>query len=133
LTDYGFNNHPLRKDFPLSGYKELSYSEKDKRLIYSTVELPQGCRTFSFRLREKAVVRTLRGLSPKVGGGKKGGKFKDIVLRYCGTFKLAIEGVLEKLPGAVNRVVLCFQVFLNTSTSILKKVLGQLKIIISRF
>ena len=50
LTDYGFSNHPLRKDFPLSGYKEISYSEKEKRIIYSTVELSQICRIFSFKL-----------------------------------------------------------------------------------
>jgi NADH dehydrogenase (ubiquinone) Fe-S protein 3 len=48
LTDYGFNQHPLRKDFPLSGYKEISYSEKDKRILYSTLEGLQAYRTFSF-------------------------------------------------------------------------------------
>jgi NADH:ubiquinone oxidoreductase subunit C len=49
LTDYGFNYHPLRKDFPLSGYKEVRYCEKEKRVIHCLVELPQAYRIFSFR------------------------------------------------------------------------------------
>jgi NADH dehydrogenase (ubiquinone) Fe-S protein 3 len=48
LTDYGFNHHPLRKDFPLSGYKEISYSEKEKRILHSSLEITQAYRTFSF-------------------------------------------------------------------------------------
>jgi NADH:ubiquinone oxidoreductase subunit C len=51
LTDYGFNYHPLRKDFPLSGHKEISYSEKEKRIIHSNVEILQAYRAFSFRNR----------------------------------------------------------------------------------
>jgi NADH:ubiquinone oxidoreductase subunit C len=47
LTDYGFIHHPLRKDFPLSGYKEMSYSEKEKRTVYTSVEIPQQYRVFS--------------------------------------------------------------------------------------
>jgi NADH:ubiquinone oxidoreductase subunit C len=48
LTDYGFIHHPLRKDFPLSGYKEVSYNEKEKRTVYTSVEIPQQQRIFSF-------------------------------------------------------------------------------------
>jgi NADH:ubiquinone oxidoreductase subunit C len=48
LTDYGFNQHPLRKDFPLSGYKEINYCEKQKRILHSSVETTQAYRVFSF-------------------------------------------------------------------------------------
>lgn len=48
LTDYGFQGHPQRKDFPLTGYVELRYSEEDKRVIYEPVELAQDLRTFDF-------------------------------------------------------------------------------------
>jgi NADH-quinone oxidoreductase subunit C len=46
LTDYGFQGHPLLKDFPLSGYKELVYSEKIKRVTFRSVQLVQGYRRF---------------------------------------------------------------------------------------
>jgi NADH-quinone oxidoreductase subunit C len=48
LTDYGFTGHPLRKDFPLTGYVELRYSEEDKRVIYEPVKLTQDFRSFDF-------------------------------------------------------------------------------------
>lgn len=48
LTDYGFVGHPLRKDFPLSGFTELFYDEHFKRLNYVPIELSQECRTFNF-------------------------------------------------------------------------------------
>ena len=48
LTDYGFQGHPQRKDFPLTGYVELRYSEEDKRVVYEPVELAQDLRTFDF-------------------------------------------------------------------------------------
>ena len=48
LTDYGFEGHPQRKDFPLTGYVELRYSEEDKRVVYEPVELAQDLRTFDF-------------------------------------------------------------------------------------
>ena len=48
LTDYGFEGHPMRKDFPLTGYVELRYSETEKRVIYEAVDLPQDFRTFDF-------------------------------------------------------------------------------------
>ena len=48
LTDYGFEGHPQRKDFPLTGYVELRYSEAEKRVVYEPVELPQDFRTFDF-------------------------------------------------------------------------------------
>jgi NADH-quinone oxidoreductase subunit C len=48
LTDYGFEGHPFRKDFPMTGYTELRYSEDEKRVVYEPVELPQDMRTFDF-------------------------------------------------------------------------------------
>ncbi len=48
LTDYGFTGHPQRKDFPLSGYVELRYSEEHKRVMYEPVQLAQDFRTFDF-------------------------------------------------------------------------------------
>jgi NADH-quinone oxidoreductase subunit C len=48
LTDYGFRGHPQRKDFPLTGYVELRYSEEQKRVVYEPVKLAQDFRTFDF-------------------------------------------------------------------------------------
>lgn len=48
LTDYGFEGHPFRKDFPLTGYQELRYSEDEKRVVYEPVELVQDLRQFDF-------------------------------------------------------------------------------------
>ena len=56
LTDYGFEGHPLRKDFPLTGYVEVRYDDEQKRVVYEPVKLRQDFRTFDF-------------LSPWEGGG----------------------------------------------------------------
>ncbi len=48
LTDYGFEGHPLRKDFPLTGYVEVRYDEDRKQVVYEPVKLPQEFRTFDF-------------------------------------------------------------------------------------
>jgi NADH-quinone oxidoreductase subunit C len=48
LTDYGFEGHPQRKDFPLTGHIELRYSEAEKRVVYEPVSLPQDFRSFDF-------------------------------------------------------------------------------------
>jgi NADH-quinone oxidoreductase subunit C len=48
LTDYGFEGHPFRKDFPLTGYVEIRYSEEDKRVVYEPVKLAQDLRSFDF-------------------------------------------------------------------------------------
>ena len=48
LTDYGFRGHPFRKDFPLTGYVEMRYSEEAKRVVYEPVELSQDLRQFDF-------------------------------------------------------------------------------------
>jgi len=49
LTDYNFEGYPLRKDFPLTGFKEVRYSEKDKKVIYEPVKLEQNYRNFDFQ------------------------------------------------------------------------------------
>ena len=48
LTDYGFEGHPLRKDFPLTGFVEVRYDDEAKRVIYEPVELKQEFRNFDF-------------------------------------------------------------------------------------
>lgn len=48
LTDYGFQGYPLRKDFPLTGFTELRYSEEEKRVVYEPVKLTQEFRSFDF-------------------------------------------------------------------------------------
>ncbi len=48
LTDYGFEGYPLRKDFPLSGFTEVRYSELKKRVIYEPLHLPQEFKSFNF-------------------------------------------------------------------------------------
>lgn len=48
LTDYGFEGHPLRKDFPLTGYVEVRYDNEQKRVVYEPVKLTQDFRTFDF-------------------------------------------------------------------------------------
>src|SRR5689334_15284256 len=48
LTDYGFDGHPLRKDFPTTGYVEVRYDEERKRVVYEPVKLPQEYRQFDF-------------------------------------------------------------------------------------
>lgn len=48
LTDYGFRGHPLRKDFPTTGYTEVRYDEELKRVVYEPVNLPQEYRQFDF-------------------------------------------------------------------------------------
>jgi NADH-quinone oxidoreductase subunit C len=61
LTDYGFEGHPLRKDFPLTGYVELRYDEEQKRVVYEPVRLTQDFRTFDFLSPWEAMTRALPG------------------------------------------------------------------------
>ena len=48
LTDYGFEGHPLRKDFPLTGYVEVRYNDTERRVVYEPVHLTQEYRDFDF-------------------------------------------------------------------------------------
>ncbi|MSO97781.1 MAG: NADH-quinone oxidoreductase subunit C [Rhodospirillaceae bacterium] len=69
LTDYGFDGHPLRKDFPLTGYVEMRYDEAQKRVIYEPVKLTQDFRNFDFLSPWEGLARPLPG-DEKATGGK---------------------------------------------------------------
>ena len=78
LTDYGFEGHPLRKDFPLTGFVQARYDEEQKRVVYEPVKLTQEFRNFDFLSPwegdvtlpgdEKAVVPPAAPTSPVVPG-----------------------------------------------------------------
>jgi NADH-quinone oxidoreductase subunit C len=61
LTDYGFDGHPLRKDFPLTGHVEVRYDEEQKRVVYDKVKLQQDFRTFDFLSPWEGMTRQLPG------------------------------------------------------------------------
>jgi len=61
LTDYGFEGHPLRKDFPLTGYVEMRYDDEQKRVVYEPVKLTQDFRSFDFLSPWEGVQRLLPG------------------------------------------------------------------------
>ncbi|MDP2697752.1 NADH-quinone oxidoreductase subunit C [Thalassospira sp.] len=61
LTDYGFEGHPLRKDFPLSGYVEVRYDDEQKRVVYEPVKLVQDFRNFDFESPWEGIQRVLPG------------------------------------------------------------------------
>ena len=61
LTDYGFEGHPLRKDFPLTGFVEVRYDIEQKRVNYEPVKLRQEFRTFDFQSPWEGMVRPLPG------------------------------------------------------------------------
>ncbi|KPL67516.1 NADH-quinone oxidoreductase [Erythrobacter sp. SG61-1L] len=70
LTDYGFEGHPFRKDFPLTGYQELRYSEEEKRVVYEPVELAQDLRQFDFMSPWEGAKYVLPGDEKAEGEGK---------------------------------------------------------------
>ncbi len=61
LTDYGFDGHPLRKDFPLTGHVEVRYDDEQKRVVYDRVKLSQDFRTFDFLSPWEGMTRQLPG------------------------------------------------------------------------
>ena len=67
LTDYGFEGHPLRKEFPLTGYVEVRYDDAQKRVVYEAVKLPQEFRTFDF-------LSPWEGVQAGLPGDEKAGK-----------------------------------------------------------
>jgi NADH-quinone oxidoreductase subunit C len=69
LTDYGFDGHPMRKDFPLTGYVEVRYDEDRKRVVYEPVRLKQEFRTFDFLSPWEGMNHVLPG-DEKAGGQK---------------------------------------------------------------
>jgi NADH-quinone oxidoreductase subunit C len=71
LTDYGFEGHPLRKDFPLTGYVEVRYDEDQKRVVYEPVNLKQEFRSFDFMSPWEGMSEILPGdekAAPQPGG-----------------------------------------------------------------
>jgi len=62
LTDYGFEGHPLRKDFPLTGYTEIRFDEEKKRIVVEPLELSQAFRNFEVRLLCEGVLGDLECL-----------------------------------------------------------------------
>jgi NADH-quinone oxidoreductase subunit C len=73
LTDYGFQGHPLRKDFPLTGYVEVRYDDQAKRVVYEPVKLVQEFRTFDFESPWEGPNYVLPG-DEKASGGSAPGK-----------------------------------------------------------
>ncbi len=72
LTDYGFEGHPLRKDFPLTGYVELRYDEDQKRVVYEPVRLKQEFRSFDFLSPWEGMDKVLPG-DEKASDAEEGG------------------------------------------------------------
>jgi NADH-quinone oxidoreductase subunit C len=64
LTDYGFEGHPLRKDFPLTGFVEVRYDEEQRRVVYEPVKLTQEFRSFDF-------LSPWEGMTPLLPGDEK--------------------------------------------------------------
>ena len=71
LTDYGFDGHPLRKDFPLTGFVEVRYDEAQKRVVYEPVKLTQDFRSFDFMSPWEGADYVLPG-DEKAGVAKSG-------------------------------------------------------------
>ncbi len=74
LTDYGFEGHPLRKDFPLTGFVEVRYDDELKRVVYAPVRLAQEFRNFDFLSPWEGTDYVLPGdeKAGKIGDGKQG-------------------------------------------------------------
>lgn len=64
LTDYGFEGHPLRKDFPLTGFVEVRYDDERKRVVYDPVKLPQEFRKFDFLSPWEGAAAAPQGVLP---------------------------------------------------------------------
>lgn len=73
LTDYGFEGHPLRKDFPLTGYVEVRYDEEQKRVVYEPVKLAQEFRRFDFLSPWEGLTRPPVGEGTPEDAGGNGG------------------------------------------------------------
>ena len=70
LTDYGFQGHPLRKDFPLTGFVELRYDDELKRVVYEPVKLMQDYRSFDF-------LSPWEGMDSAIPGDEKAGEARE--------------------------------------------------------
>ena len=91
LTDYGFEGHPMRKDFPLTGYVEVRYDEDRKQVVYEPVRLTQDFRSFDFLSpwegdddvagRREGVHRARRRTGERLGRNERDGRYGGHVLR----------------------------------------------------
>jgi NADH-quinone oxidoreductase subunit C len=72
LSDYGFEGHPLRKDFPLTGYVEVRYDDEQKRVVYEPVTLPQDFRSFDFLSPWEAMTDVMLPGDEKAQASKSG-------------------------------------------------------------
>jgi NADH-quinone oxidoreductase subunit C len=70
LTDYGFEGHPMRKDFPLTGYVEVRYDQEQKRVVYEPVKLKQEFRSFDFASPWEGMGHILPGDEKAKGEGQ---------------------------------------------------------------
>jgi NADH-quinone oxidoreductase subunit C len=77
LSDYGFDGHPLRKDFPLTGYVEVRYDETEKRVVYEPVSLTQDYRRFDFMSPWEGADYALPGDEKADPAAEPGGKGKS--------------------------------------------------------
>ena len=87
LTDYGFRGHPLRKDFPMTGFVEMRYSEEQKRVVYQPVQLAQDFRNFDFQSPWEGAQYVLpgdeKGMLPEAKGAPTPLKADDIVKAHA--------------------------------------------------
>lgn len=97
LTDYGFQGHPQRKDFPLTGYIELRYSEEDKRVVYEPVKLAQDFRSFDFLSPWEGADYVLPGDEKAGGTGEAPGKGAPTPMK-ADDVKKADEKAEKKAP-----------------------------------
>ncbi len=74
LTDYGFEGHPLRKDFPLTGFYEVRYDEKAKQVVYEPVNLVQEFRVFDFASPWEGAKYVIPNLPNELKGDEKATK-----------------------------------------------------------
>ena len=84
LTDYGFEGHPLRKDFPLTGYKEVRYDSEKQAVVYDDVQLQQDYRAFDFdspwqAMEDVQLPGDEKGMTQKVGTIDYRTKAKDMM------------------------------------------------------
>ena len=110
LTDYGFEGHPLRKDFPLTGYVEVRYDEEQKRVVYEPVKLTQDFRTFDFLSPWEGMTRELlpgdekaeEGKPPRVAETMTDTQIKPYTMNF-GPQHPAAHGVLQAGAGNGRR------------------------------
>ena len=100
LTDYGFKGHPLRKDFPLTGFNEVRYSEKEKKVVYEPVKLEQNYRNFDFESPWEGT-EYIKQIKDKEKDGKK---TKSLNLNF-GPQHPAAHGVLRLILELDGEVV----------------------------